>query len=356
MLPFLAFPRYFADSPLTQFYKKTLEMWISETPMAVRVLYGALFAAALLSGLLPFVMGTVTELWQLLFMYLPSLALGAFLGVRVLIAATVLHRLEHGADAWERFIPTGANAHQIVIGKWLAMMQIFRRDYVLLALVRSVVGYGLSLYFYSNSVRSCPSGLNAFCYVLYTPQEVAKYFLKGETLSSYPMPPLLFCVVALATLILFALLELGLVSAIGIRLASSVKHKLGIFRAVSVRALLAGIAIAVLLWGNQVQISSWSVRVLGGDYPAYSNPRGLLPSQVVTFVETLQIAVSPLLDGGTLIATNFLRIYTTEGFMMRHLLAVVTGLFIFALLIWLLVRGSVRLAVRRGAVPLTLNP
>jgi hypothetical protein len=320
--------------------------------MAVWVLYGALFAAAILGGLLPLVMGNIAELWQLLFMYLPSLGLAAFPGVRILTAATLLHRPEASRDAWENLILTSVNAHQIVIGKWLAMMQTIKRDYLLLALVRGMAAYGLSVYFYFNSAWNCLPGLNAFCYVLRPAQQVSPlpYLVRVPL----PVPSLFFCALALATLILFALLELGLVSAIGVWMAFSARRRLSNFQGVSVRALLAGIAFAVLIGGNQIQSAWWQLYYIGtrNILSTISVP----PFVGVAIVETIQSAVSPVLDGGTLMSTNFLRIYTTTTFLLRHMLAVVTGMLTFALLIWLLVRASVRLAVRRGAAPLTLNP
>jgi hypothetical protein len=82
-------------------------------------------------------------------------------------------------------------------------------------------------------------------------------------------------------------------------------------------------------------------------------------SQIILPLNILQTAVSFPYNSGMWIGENILHGDIGESaaplFFMHTLLAAAVVMVTFTLLIWLLVRASVRLAVRRGAAPLTLN-
>lgn len=347
MLPFLAYPRRFTQHAVTAYWRDALHKHRSKGHRIGLWIEIALFIVAFALTLMPF-FTPVHTFERAKLIYIPQLLVGGAIAIRTFVCASWLVRQERNAAAWQDITLTGLDARQLVLGKWWVIVRYMWKHYRVLLVLKVFVAYALATHFYYSSSATCTWGLNAFCYGYPT-------FLP-DTIPALRIPfvyaPLM--AIAIMLLILFTLMETALVAAIGLLTTYLWKRRNGVIPGTFLRFWLIFFAMTLLIAGNQQRnLAERKVAVRNCDcYEAWKAE--IQPSYEIDMVETLQTAVSTLMDGGTLMATQFMRGQIGENntilFIIRSLGAAFGGLILNCILLWVFIRAAVKQVVDQGGI------
>jgi hypothetical protein len=255
---------------------------------------------------------------------------------------------------WEQLILTGIDARRIVSGKWQAIVHYSRPTVVTLTVLKIALAFTIMQYLNVWWIYFIISkGTEAFDYFSYPDA------LSPEPTAWYPGPSKIL--VAGIVVIIFSLLEVSLIAALGTLLAlikrSSVPLLATLFSVV--RLASAAISIASILL-----ISDFGTWALTEYSRLYGEPCTHVPSSECPpdntnwyswrqsknrLLETFQVAASTYLDSGALLAANVMRPIGSWQFVLRNLVAALFGIICYILLIKVILRLAQFAAIRRGA-------
>ncbi len=240
----------------------------------------------------------LTIIGILLFLPRPILAL------RTIVSAVGSVNDEMRANRWDVLILTGISARKIVWGKWLYVVRQTAFDHVTFALLH--IGFALAVAQYMNVV-------------FYGKPLISQILLNYRYLGAWNLylnpSPTVF-IIGFCVIVLFGLLECGLVCAIGVATAFIWKRQV-------FGAYLLGVAHYITLL--MVVFGIWFYTVAGSGWDSYqknfcfgnwnwgSASCGILSWRTYNRIfDTLQIAFFTPLDQGTLLAANIMRPYDTR--------------------------------------------
>ncbi len=359
----------FSNHPLAVFELRLLQKHTQKRWNHMRLL---LFALALVVA--------VTPLWLYMDMnQTPTLVVMAVViylahivvGMRTMLLAINAVAREQRAGTWDTLILTGIDARQIVWGKWWAVVRCVWKDHALMALPRVGLAFGLAQYL-NFSVMDTRIWGTVFTY----------YSCGGYVACSAINPQGVTTATGALVIMLFGIVEAGLVAAVGLLIALlATQATIAQFpTGVAIRAMLVIAAIMIVRVGHiklgpllefHCSISPSCVIPEDGTLlnETSRDELNIVAYTFERFKETAQIALSPLIDSGTLLTANIMRPFgdgTEFGkiyergvekfslvsqsnllFVLRNLVAWVLGLGLYALIITGVLRLAERAAVRR---------
>ena len=354
-----------------------------------RLTYLWLFVVALIAAITP--LWLYMDLFQsaaLLIMAVIIYLAHIIVGLRTLLLASDSISRERRSGAWDTLILTGIDARQIVWGKWWVVVRYVWKDHALMALPSVGLAFGLAQYLYvmpidvwyvtSNYLR-CPL-IVPFCYA-------SCYGL--PTLN----PELWTAFIAIEVVVLYGIFEAGLLSALGLFNALMVQKLSFICAAIgaSVRTVIIVLAILMLILIGNIGLEGlivlhcrlsatmdcfWNENehtiTFSRSSPEHPHEFSFANGTLRRIRDTLQVAVSPLIEGGTLMAANIMRppliptpfrddlvfvngewiaLYPTNLlFVLRNLVAALLELVLYALIIGGILRLAQGAVVRRHGV------
>lgn len=267
-----------------------------------------------------------------------------------LILATHIANRERQTGTWDSLVLTGIDARQILLSKWLAVMLQVWPGHVLAALLRSGLAYGLVQLFDVINFGGC-----------------AKYFSAPLCYFSYPwgrmdgaLPSLPLILLSFVVLVIFGLLEAGLLVALGSFGAwSTQEHRNA---AVAIGATIRVVLMLVVAYSWQLinyYGSPISNRIIEPYIIPYASNQvwgvpyrfsSSLYSATVELTYAAQLTLSTVADNGTVIITDLMRPNAPPIHVLRRLAAISYGLGLYFVLILLLLQLTKRFLVRRGAL------
>jgi hypothetical protein len=312
---------------------------------------------------------------------LPLMAIVLFMPRPILAIRTIfvgIHsvRQDMVEQRWELLVLTGIPARKIVWGKWINVVKQSSLDQIIFALPALGLAMGISQFFLST---------NYTCYISpYVPLKgymmeidawLSPYCHNSDmyyAFQSYPLnPSTTVATIGLVIIIFIATLEVGLNASIGILAGFSRISAKGL-------ALAYGVIIRVIFL-----LVIGFILPIGYGWFGYKLVCQTIPSpnicMTISYVaqmasrkgaETLQLAVMPLLDQGTLLAANIMRPnddrwlefgpydsepqltyvrkshYDNRPFVLRNISAAMISVFFY----WLLIRYFLRRATRFAIV------
>jgi hypothetical protein len=348
-----------------------------------RLTYLLLFVLALIAAITP--LWLYMDLFQsaaLLIMAVIIYLAHIIVGMRTLLLASDSIPRERRCGTWDNLILTGVDARQIMWGKWWAVVRHVWKDHALMALPRLGLAFGLAQYLYVmpldipyvvSSYLRCPL-IVPFCYASRS---------GPPTLN----PELWTVLIAIGAAVLYSVFEVGLLSALGLFSALLAQKWMLIF-AVSGRIIITLLAVVLLVLVGNIRLEglielhcglsatidcSWDEQhklIVPSYTPENADEFGFASRTLRRIRDTLQVAVSPFIEGGNLMVANIMRppanvasfgdsliwvngewivLYPTNLlFVLRNLVAALLGLVLYALIIGGILR-LVQAAVVRQA-------
>jgi len=324
--------------------------------------------------------------WMAIILFLPR----PILAIRTIFAGIQSVRQDMLQGRWELLILTGIPARKIVWRKWVKVVRHTFPDQILFTLPAIGLALSISQFFHSTNLQ-CFYGappyptqlyqtimlfLHPYCY-----NSITSYYGGGH-LNPYGI------VFGIGLLIIFTMtfFETSLNTSISLLAAFSnfAAKGLGIIYGVIIRGSLLGIAfLAIPLMRDYVYQSLDCTNVMFVEtFTCQSSSYKFLPS-VYRVTDTIELAIMPLLDQGTLLAANVMRpnddrllriyfrphddhilqyldsleyeishihaiksYYDNRPFVLRNLIATTISAFFF----WLLIRYFLRRATRFAIV------
>jgi hypothetical protein len=339
LLPFLAYPKRYTEGPIAQAELSHLRKTESRHRW-LRPITEALFALACGAAMIPFV--TFVSGPKVLLLIIMAVAIYSFqlwVVLRTLMLASVAIAREKTLENWENLILTGLDARQIVLSQWWAIIRYTWREYFVAALLRIVLAYGFAQYCWSITAYTTLSGFEA-----YTCPVIMKAFCYGTSPAIGGNPPeLLKVVAAVIATMTYSFVEAALIIAIGLFAALMLTHYgrvvLGLVLRVSL--LLAGIGLTAMLSNQQ---HTYDGKAISFEYYAFYGTK---------LSEAVQVTASSLVDSGTLLAADLMRLDSENGRVFhtfRTLASAAAGLTIYTFMIWLFLRLAQMIAVRQNAL------
>jgi hypothetical protein len=293
----------------------------------------------------------------------------AWIGWRAVTLASQAIAREKQSQTWESLILTGISARQIIVSKWWSCVRCLSLEYIFVGLLKIGLAYGLAQYFYLADVYGCSwffgtSMCRSISILKWNPDAGANTLIIAN-------PPLYGVVAGALVLIVFSLLELGLLVALGIATTMLAKqHQIGgLILTVIVRSLL--IFMVLLSWlGFNAMIqpisnARWfyidqSQRCcafryeIGDSWYDDATPEKLhaflMGRAWQDLLETAQLSIAPLGDTGVLLATDMMRPRSSHLHFIYRVESLAVALILYALCLWASLRLGVIAAVRRGAI------
>lgn len=348
MFLFLLAPRYFMNSPVAQWELAHLRRRSQKRSKILRILDVLLVLGCIWVATIPLRIYVVHETRQWLFlMMFVIMGLHFAVGLRTLVLATNSLR-ENTPGKWDSYVLTGLSAPQIVLGKWWAVVRYTLWSHVFVAFMRLSLALAYAQYMHKEfSTYTCPLGGKAFCYYSWT------------GIDNFPAdyPNYNKILLGLLIILIFALLETGLLASFGIFSTFSTRsHRyLRLPTAIFLRISLLVIAIVSIF------ATEFNNKLFAEPIRNYANYNNWQARQDTLFLlETIEIGLSAFGDNGTLISTVIMRPYT--GYISKNyeniflplrmtfgsgLIAAICYLF----LIWFMLRLSQLFAIRQKALP-----
>lgn len=357
MLPFLASPRRYIFSPPAQLELAYLRRQMTQRGRWLRILDGVFVLLCLWVATLPLQMYVTHQKrgWMLVMMFVISgLHLSVWLRTLLLAGNSITREKIH----WDEFVLTGLDARQIILGKWWAIVRYTAASHFFVAILRLGLALAYAQYMHAGfAPLKCPFGGAAFCHVSWG----YDYLTNGFSIQyqySELQPQLWKIGLALGVLLVFALLEVALLAALGICTA--------LFSSRHLRALVAILLRGILFIGAVLSIFATEInwRIVNSiseyDCSTYYYP-GQFPficPEWALILETTEIGLATLGDNGNFIAAMVMRPVGNDVFVLRNIAGSGTiGLTVYIFLIWLCLRVAQFWVVRQHALrPVDLPP
>jgi hypothetical protein len=304
--------------------------------------------------------------------------------IRTLLIAIDSIAREQRANSWEILVVTGVDAHSLVWGKWRAVVRHVWQYHLFTALPRVGLAYGIAQYLHViplnwsvswSNLSNCPYGL-PLCYISHG----------GDP--THLNPQLVTALLGVVVIVLYSLIEAGLVSALGLLVALRIT-RFSVFRVIlglMIRAILVLLPVLLmirfdLIWRLEHPILETYCRLREGcgRYERWFNADDVIARELATvrriwrWVEDSSLLVaSTFTDGGTLLSANLMRPFDersqfakqgrfTNGarnylrnsnlpFVIRNIVIALAGMGLQSLFIVLLLRLAQFSAVRRQNV------
>lgn len=281
-----------------------------------------------------------TRNWLFLMMFVIT-GLHFAVGLRTLILASNSIAREQAPGKWDVFVLTGLDASQIIIGKWWAVIRYTALSHIFVAFLRLGLALAYTQYLHGEfSPLNCPFGGQVFCHISW----------HGGSLSYFPelYPTQSKVILAIIMLVIFAVLEVALLSAFG--LLATLLHKsryLRFFFAVCLRGFLFIVAVLGIFAGEfNIQIANSFVYLnCSRDYYSRCGDDWIL------VLETIEIGISTFGDNGNFIAAMVMRPVGNELFVFRNIMGSgLIGVILYLFFIWLALRLSQILIIRQRAL------
>lgn len=250
--------------------------------------------------------------------WLPLMAIVLYLPRPILAIRTIftgIHAVRQDMldQRWELLILTGIPAHKIVWGKWMNVVKQTLLDQIVFALPALGLAMGISQFFLSTDFTCY---LNPYVppknYMIVIDAWLLPYCHNSDmyaAFQSYPLnPSTAVAIIGLVIIVLMAVMESGLNAGIGILAGfSRIPAKgLTLVYGVIIRASI----LLLIGFGLPIGYGWFGYRLVCQTIP-YPNicMTFSYTAQMATSkgAETLQLAVMPLLDQGTLLAGNIMR-------------------------------------------------
>lgn len=344
MFSFRKAQNYFVDNPIARAELAYLRRQASGQSPWLRWPGNILFAFAALLALLPTVL-TMFD-YPRTYMLLPIIIATVFLvhfsvTIRTLTLASYAIAREKETNNWDALVLTGQDARQIIRAKFWAVIRCVWGQHILAALLKLGLAYGLAqFFFYISRGTGCTWG-NSWNYDPYTSVYWPSSWLY--------MSPVLVVIVGLG------LLEAGFLAGLGIfmSLLNSQRRLLGVTGAVAIRTIL--ILVAFSLWmamthKNLALNDAVRNHSTKGFLMGLSSQGLVFPNEWQDLMGMIQLAVSPLIDDGTVFSATMIRPFPPLNYSMRLFIALGAGSGVFLLLIYACLWAAQRLAIRQSAL------
>lgn len=356
MLPFLADPQRFIQGLIATDELRALRQQRSPGRIRLAIL---LYAVALFIAALPFV----------IYMGLGQGTLFKLIATTVVLGygAVSLHPiiLTVQAVTREKHAGTG-DAQEFIIGKWWSVLSCVWPEYIIAALLKVGVAYGLAEYFYITNDLHCSQ--------MFGPTLCRSTMLWGQfaPYQAFPLntPPFYSFIAALIFLLIFSLLDAVTMIALALSATILTRHRLlpGIALSLVLRGLPCIMILVVWSTINQIMPTPdvWISNFAYADaktvfaFPFQTeqlwddnNVAGALHDYLAAhdwqaILETAQISITPLADSGVTLATDTMRPASSHLHFIERLLSVGIGFGLYVAFLWLSLRAGVILAVRDG--------
>lgn len=290
-----------------------------------------------------------TRNWIFLMMFVIS-GVQFTVWLRTLMLANASIAREYSPGRWDVFILTGMDAQQIVLGKWWAVIRYTALSHIFAAFLRLGLALAYAQYMHFGfSPMKCPFGGAAFCHVSWG----YDYVWNGINLRLHYtelQPALWKIVLAAVILIAFSLLEVALLSAIGIMSALLMPRNLRLLTALLLRGILflgAVTSIFATEFNGRIINSVSGYECTEYYYPSFAY---VCPDWAL-LMETTEIGLSSFGDNGNFIAAMVMRPTGNDIFVLRNVAGSgVIGASAYLFLIWLSLRIAHLLIIRQKAL------
>ncbi|MBX3064737.1 MAG: hypothetical protein KF726_17270 [Anaerolineae bacterium] len=329
-----------------------LRRQLREQSSASKWLYGIVFVAAYCAGVLPLWIPMIDATHT--YILLPLMAfiiygLTTLLIVRTVILATSVIARHLDSDHWDALVLTTLDAPQIIVSKVWVVMRLVAIDTILAALPRMGIAVGLSQYLFTTAIPNCYSYFGGLCYWNNYPSAMMD-IVRVKLMTT-----------AIGFLLIFALMESILIVVISIAamLQAQLNRLAGYLLAITMRFVL----ITAVLWSwfaiipianslRPSQAISYAISPLASNMgPCIYGPYGgMCPKDISGIVDSLQVTVSSLADGGMLLITDFTRLTVDANHQLQRLVMIGAGFALYILMIRLALDWAIRLAIRRRAL------
>lgn len=350
MLPFLAAPRRYMLCPAATLELAYLRRRLVERGGWLRLLDGLLilFCVGVAATPLRLYITHETRSWIFLMMTIIT-GLHFAVALRTLLLAG--NSITREKRWWDEFVLTGLDARQIVLGKWWAIIRYTAGSHLFVALLRLGLALAYTQYMHKGfNPLKCPFGGAAFCHVSYG------YFLTGNGFNiAYEFeplqPPLWKIVLAGLILVIFALLEVALLSAIGITSALMTSRNLRVFLAIAMRGILF-IAAVLSIFATE---TNWRIvnAVSAYDCTPYYYPGmfAFVCPEWALLMETTELGIATFGDNGNFIAAMVMRPVGNDLFVFRNVAgSAFIGVVLYGIALWLALRVAQILVIRQKAL------
>lgn len=357
MLPFLAFPRHFTQTPIA---KEGLRFLRKQMPARLRwwhMIEALLIMVCLVTAIVPAFIPIFT-VRRMLAIYLPTVLLSWLVIARTILCGAALGSREQALGMWDDLVLTRMDAQQIILGKWWATVRYCWWGHAWMIVLRFITAYNVAAFFRFVPAAGqsgvtlgniCPIGMNAFCYGIFGAFPSSIYPIDNL----YSPPLFLFGIVGVGVLIIFGLFELSLSAMFGVAMSISTVALNQPYRAIISRALLVIISTVVLILGTQ-----YYEIVRAEDLSNGYGIDGVANDRRVDLLETIQAAVTPFVDQGILLTANFFRPFWAAlptFFQVRQGLNSVLGWLLYGLSCLIMMRFAIDTAVHCYASPGTIG-
>ncbi|MEP7289463.1 MAG: hypothetical protein ABI947_27250 [Chloroflexota bacterium] len=340
---FLSFRKSYIDSPIARaelLYLRRIDKgrnrwlrWVNRLPIVVAVF------ANLVPVWLPLLPSIRTDICAVL-MIVATYTVQLNVALRTLTLASHTIARETQSDSWDSLVLTGLDARQIVLSKWWTVLRCVWKDHLAAALLKIGLVYGLLQYFTFVTPVSCYSHLGG---VLCDRQNY------GYT-QIYPYySPAIALITVILILVVFGLAEAGLLAALGICTCMYAKKQriIGLAWAVVTRGILA-LAVIAFWVVLAMQLQSMAVRLR---YNANATAVWQLkPFERMHIIESAQVTLFPLADGGTTIVTNLVRWNSDVNHVVERFINIGVVLGLYGLLTRICLRMAQRFAEHHRAL------
>jgi hypothetical protein len=343
MFAFFLSPGYFIHSPIVNDERRYLRTSFTSRRGLTRAIFALLIFVCGVSVFQVFWQFTGAGAWPFLLNVI-AIAYAFHLVVVVFAINRTARSVARELDPqrWENLILTGISAGRIVIGKWWSVTISTVPLFLIAALFKFCVAYGLAKHLHTSNHAYFDFYGTALLY------SNDYYFLDLA-------PSLVKCLFGLFILSLYGVAEAGLVTAMTIACILLWKSA-GVVLALVLRGLIS--VSMVLGWIGIVRytetLEQLEMNLL------YTNPVSGIFTNVGTIrdwqhlFEFTQITFSPLADSGTLLVTDLMRPISAHFHSLQTFVSAALGLLLFLLFIGISLYVGQKLAIRRGASPMVI--
>lgn len=344
MFAFFLSPDYFIHSPIVNDEQRYLRTSFGSRSGFIRLIFAVLIVACAAFVFQVFWQFTGAGAWPFL---LNVIAVAYIFHLVVVIfainrtARSVARELD--PQRWENLILTGISAGRIVIGKWWSVTLSTAPLFLVAALIKFGVAYGLAKHLHATNHAYFDLYGTALLY------SNNYYFLDLA-------PSLVKCLFGLFILCLYGVTEAGLITAITIACVV-LWRRAGVVLALALRGLI--IVVIALSWIGIVRYTETLEQLQMNLF--YTNPASGIFANVGVIrdwqhlFEFIQMTFSPLADSGTLLVTDLMRPVSAHFHSLQTFVSAGIGLLMFVLLIGISLYVAQKLAIRRGASPTVIR-
>jgi hypothetical protein len=358
LLPFLATPRRYTNSPLAQLELAYLRHLSQQRPYWWRWSIGLLLITVIIITSLPLYRYMRSPDAGPLLLTMLVVIYSVHVGVTIftLFLANSSLTIDKQLGIWECLVLTHIDARQILLGKWWATLRAVWKWHFAASLVKVGMAYALTQFLHNSS-----PGVYGNPQSCYWPFSTAMCNVSADWQNGSYNPTLLSVVVATGVLILCGFADMALVTALGvlISLLRDQHRIIAIIQGFTARSVL--LVVTVILWFIIAGLT-WNLLLVESSLLPTHCPTGyeftsfcpmflkfLSVHDWRQLLETTQLSLSTVADGGTLLAANMMRPQATNFHLVYHVTVAAFGLGTYIFLLWATLRLAQFAAIRRGA-------